>query len=141
VAELLAASSLVLSLISIASLVYFAGYKISGLQVKVDTMWAFQMRRAFGETVERGLGTMNSPLEIKSEAWALLEPLREALQAAWSKNGLSKLSDADALLEIETKFGPKLLSTVCLPAKLSYGACLIVALAVAKNTTRLDVTL
>jgi len=109
----------------------------TALQVKVDTMWAFQMRRAISEVVEKGIGTMNSPMTIFQEARERLEPIKPRLIDFWETLG-KKLSDTEAPLEIERQFGNELLTLVCVPCGLSHAACLIVALSVARQQATFD---
>ena len=110
------------------------------LSTKVDTMWDFQIRRSMSEVVEKGIGKMNSPLTFTGAAMDSLNPLKEALIRWWKTEG-NKLSDGSALLEIEKRFGDMLLTQVCVPLLLSHGACLILALAVARETHTIEVSL
>jgi len=114
--------------------------RLGAVEVKVDTMWAFQIRRGMVEVVERGAGTMSSPLTFSKEALEALDPLKHALILFYK--GLPKgKSDADVLLEIEAQFGEQLLEKVCLPCRLSHGACLLLAYAVAKQAPILDISI
>lgn len=111
--------------------------KIGELEIKVNTMWEFQLRRALSEVVEKRMGTINSPLKLEEDVTKSLAPLKPELEKFWKTEG-QKLSDAEALLKIENKFGDQLLRLICIPQGLTHGACLIVALAVAKSTNVLD---
>lgn len=108
--------------------------------VKVDTMWAFQMRRAMSEVVEKGLGTMGSPLHFTQTAYDALAPIRQRLIDFYGNLPHNKC-DAEILLDIEKNFGDELLDLVCLPCKLTHGACLMLAYAMAKQTTELEIHL
>jgi len=111
--------------------------RVGALEMKVDTMWAFQMRRAVSEVVSTGLGQLKSPVVFTDEARAALEPIREGLVGFWRT--LPKgISDGEALLAIEMRFGDALLRLVCIPCGLSHGACLILALDIAKQSNVLD---
>lgn len=136
--QALAISSLIVSLLSIASVIYLAGVKLARMEVKVDTMWAFQLRRSMSETVEKGFGTLNSPLIFKPEYFVHLDPIKEELQLN-AKNEWAKLDDADTLLAIERSYGDRLLNLTCLPCGLSHGACLLLALCVARGCATLDI--
>lgn len=129
-----------------ATLLALVGFLVKGsmrlgaLEVKVETMWAFQMRRAVSETITSGLGAMNSPLHFTEEAMASLDPIRADLIHFWG--GLPPgTSDAEALLAIEQRFGDELLKDVCSPCGLSHGACLLLALAIAKQSSELTLDL
>lgn len=110
------------------------------MRTKVDTMWAYQMRRAMSEVVQSGIGKMESPISFDESTRAHLSPIRDRLRAWWNNNGKDD-NDASSLLEIERIFGDELLKLVCVPCRLSHGACLLLALAVAKDTGKLEVTL
>jgi len=42
--------------------------RIARIEVKVDTLWDFQMRRAVAEAVSKGVATINSPLKVTGHA-------------------------------------------------------------------------
>lgn len=109
-----------------------ASMRFGALELKVDTMWGFQMRRSMSEVVTSGSGTFKSPIVITPEARAHLDPLKDEL-IGWYKNYEGRDSDASVLLGLEQYFGDRLFDLVCVPCGLSYGACLIIALAVAKQ--------
>lgn len=114
--------------------------RLTQIEVKVDTMWRFQMRRAFSETLERGIATMNSPLKFIPEAIKRLDPIRSELVGFYQnylmKNHIN--SDAAILWHLEEKFGKRLLEYACVPCALSHGSCLLLALAVARETDSID---
>jgi hypothetical protein len=115
---------------------------LTAIQVKIDTIWSFQMRRAMSEVVEAGVGTKNSPLQFTDEARAAMAPIADELELFYKHMPVDvKLDDSQALLEIERRFGERLLDMVCIPCKLSHGACLILAYAVAKGTDKLELHL
>lgn len=127
-----AVASMILSCISIVSVIYMTAYRFGKLEVKVDTMWDFQMRRSFAEAVRTGVGTMNSPLQLSPSAKATLDPLKEDLQKFWDDH--RDKTNIDFIMLLESRFGDELLKRVCIPLGLSHGACLLIALAVAKDT-------
>ncbi len=115
-------------------------YKLARIDVKVETLWAFQMRRAMSEAVLQGAATLNSPLTFTPEALATVNPLKPALIEWWNTRG-KNLSHIDALFDLELKFGEKLVQNLCLPHKYSHGACILLALAVASNSSTIDLIL
>ena len=129
-------ASLVMSGLSILSVIYFGAVKIAKLEVKVDTMWDFQMRRAFSEAVTTGVGTMNSPLKFDEQVRSTLDPLKAELQDFYKIHETTQLMDF--IIMLENNFGDRILKDVCIPLGLSHGACLLIALAVAKNTDTLE---
>jgi hypothetical protein len=111
-----------------------AAARFGALDTKVDTMWQFQMRRAMAEVVSTGMGTSNSPITFTPEALAHLEPLRPQLEDFWATLA-PNTSDGEALLAIERHFGDELVRGVCIPCKMSHGACLLMALTIAKQSS------
>ena len=140
ISEAAAWSGLAISLLSIARIFYFIAVEHATLKVKVDTMWAFTMRRAQSEIVAHGAGEMNSPLRLFPESLTMLEPLKSELRALY--DGIKKpISDTDLAILIEKEYGERILHEVCLKYGLYLGACLLLAIAVARNTDTIgDIT-
>ncbi len=111
--------------------------RVGALELKVDTMWGFQMRRSMSEVITSGIAQMNSPLKFSEEAVARLEPIKDDL-LAWYTKQPQGLGDATLMLKIEQSFGDILLKLICIPCGLSYGACLILALFMAKGVDELE---
>lgn len=107
---------------------------------KVEIMWSFQIRRGLSEVVERKFGRMNSPFTLDSQVMEHFAPLRDDLISFHEREGRF-LKDGDALLRIEQIFGDAILRQVCVPFQLSHGACLLLALAVARQTPILELEL
>ncbi len=113
--------------------------KIAELTLKTNVMWDFQMRRAMSEATSKGLATMNSPLTLTADgrkAKENMEPIAKDLQSWWDVNYFK--DDMEASLDLERNFGDKLLAMVCIPCGLSHGACLFLALMVAKDVDTID---
>lgn len=134
--EVAAYGSLVMSGVSVLSVIYFGAVKIAKLEVKVDTLWDFQMRRAFSEAVSTGVATMNSPLQIKEQAKNKLDPMKQDLQKFWEEN--QNLKGIEIIMKLEAKFGDQILKELCIPLGLSHGSCLLIALAVARGVDTID---
>jgi hypothetical protein len=123
------------AILSVFSVIYLSGVKIAKIEVKVDTMWSFLMRRAIAEVVFKGLADMNSPIVIRKEAKALFRGLTEDLRSFY--RGLGKeLTDVDLIMLLEQQFGDRILKEVCIPNGLLMGACMIIALEIAKEEGR-----
>ena len=71
---IMAASALIISIMTIATVLYNSATRMAKLEVKVDTMWAFQMRRGAAEAVTNSIATINSPLNFHADALAALHP-------------------------------------------------------------------
>ena len=113
---------------------------IPAMNVKIDTMWNFQVRRAMSEVQDSGIGTTNSPLMFSEDAKRALDPIKDEL-IKFNETELQGVDDADALLAIERQFGERLYELVCKPCQLSHGACLLLACAVARQVDKLVIVL
>jgi hypothetical protein len=127
-------------LISAFSLIYFAGVKLAKIEIKVDTMWDYLLKRAAAEGVNRGLLTLNSPLKITAAGRAMLETLRPRLREFYEAHGQG-LSEQDLARELEAAFGQDLVREVCIPNNINLGVCVLIALGVAKGVETLDTIL
>lgn len=115
---------------ALLAILWVAAVKLTRLEVKVETMWGFLMKRAVVEGVERGMLAVNSPVRLEPHSAEMFEHLSEDLRE-FGKEFRSK--EVDLALEIEKKFGDRLLHEICIPNKLSFGVCLIIATAIAKG--------
>lgn len=124
-------TALFISIVTAFTVLYNIVVWKATITVKVDTMWAFQMRRAVSEAVSSGLATLNSPLTFTSRALDTLAPIRDKLIAFGKEHkGEDQLS---LTYQIEAFFGDELLKDFCLPLKTSHGACILAALQIAKG--------
>lgn len=132
---------IILSIVSVAIVILVwlgrLTWVLSALTTKVDVMWTLQLKRALTEAVTKGVATLNSPLEFLEEEWNKLDKLKPVLQTWWASNNHS-VNPKAALIHIELLFGDRLLNEVSIPHKMSYGVCLLLALAVAQNTRIID---
>lgn len=112
--------------------------RFAKLEVKVDTLWAFLLRRAEVEATTSRLADRNSPLQVRDSALALFAPIAPQLKAFHRSAG-DGLSNADLALQIEHRFGRQITDTVCTPNGFTFGACLIVAIAVATSNSVVEV--
>lgn len=112
--------------------------RFAKLEVKVDTMWDFQLRRAEVEAINKGMASRNSPLLINPEAMKIFNGMTEELRSFYDGFG-RKLTDAELALEIEKHFGARIAMEVCLPYKMTNGECLVIAVAVAKGENKVQV--
>lgn len=106
--------------------------EIAEIKIKVETMWNFLLKRGAAEGVNNGMLTMNSPLRLTPESAKVMEHMEAELRAFRD----DKFPDADEkrlAMEIENKFGDRLVKEVCIPNNISYGVCLLIATAVARG--------
>lgn len=128
---ILASTSLLVSIITIGTVIYSSATRIAKIEVKVETLWAFLMRRGAAEAVSNDLATMESPLYFKESALVLLDPIKDGLHQLAAENPHDNA--LELLFKIEAKFGVFLMMEFCIPMKTYYGACNLAALQVAKQ--------
>ena len=129
--------SLVTFVGSIIGFIWLSASRIAKLEVKVDTIWDFIVKRAMTEALSSGVAVKNSPIKVTDEVrrWvadhidnALYRALRELYKT--HKNA----SDNELALKIQQQFGEQIAEEMCIPNDdLNYDACLFIALELAKN--------
>lgn len=107
--------------------------KHSKIEVKVDTIWDFLMRRAIAAGLENNVLSMNSPVVATAKGEAMLEPVKEDLLKFYQEVG-AKLNVRDLFMELERKFGDRFMKDVCIPHGISQGACLLAAIDIMRKT-------
>jgi hypothetical protein len=111
---------------------------VAKLKVQVETMWNFMLRRGMSEGIEKGLGTLNSPFIVSPDAVDKFGSLANDIRVFFGdKPGLN---EHEIALHLERSFGERILKEVCVPHKLAYGACLIVAIAIARGTNIVELS-
>jgi hypothetical protein len=105
--------------------------RVAAIDAKQSTMWDFQIRRAMSEAVSSGAGHLASPLKFSDDVLHCLNGMRSEIVDFVRE--LPEKPDSDVLLDIEREFGARLISDVCIPMHLSHGACLLMALYVARD--------
>lgn len=106
----------------------FDNFEPEKVSERVNTMWAFQLRRGFSEVEINNLGKINSPVVLSARAESLIEPLVPDLRAFYQEVDGPNLSLVDLASAIESKFGERLAREVCIPANIHDAACLIIAM-------------
>ncbi len=106
--------------------------RIQVVETRVETLWAFQLRRAAIEVMNRGIGKVNSPVVISDEAKSWMASLAEELKAFYRQMGRN-LSTTQLAEEIERRWGAEIVKQVCIPHGLFQGACLLIAMEVARE--------
>ena len=106
--------------------------RIVTVEERVAAIWAFQLNRGSEELVTKGLGVRNSPVVVSDEAKAWLGEIAVELRAFYTRLG-RHLSEAEIAADIYARYGKQIYEKVCVPHGLGDGACLHIALAVAKE--------
>lgn len=130
--------AIVVPLVGLAYGWFAFGGRFAKIELKVDTIWDFHMRRAMSEAAQRGFGSLNSPFTIDTKAQEWFASLANQLRDFHARLG-RRLSDSELALEIERHYGTQILKEVCIPNGLSQGACLLIAAAVAKQDGQFEV--
>lgn len=107
------------------------------LELKVDTLWSSWLRQGLAEGKVSDIIRQNSPLSVSQEMIEALTPLKADLRKFYLSGG-NKLSEIEQAIEIERRFGPRLVNEVCVPAGKPYGACLVAAMIYGKSFAKLQ---
>lgn len=113
------------------------------LREKIDTVWDFQMRRAQAEVVMDQRNSVEAsteecqvsqmPAPVLSALGNIAGDLRTYYRSMVEGAKGRRVSDNDAMLGIEKRFGGWLVQNLCVPHNQTHGECLIYALTVAKG--------
>lgn len=118
--------------LSLLGLLWLLAVKMTKLEVKVDTMWGMLLKRAIVEGVSLGVMEVHSPVRLINHSADMLDAMAQELRDCYQKRW-SKLGEKELALAIESEFGTRLVKDVCIPNQISFGVCIIIAVAVAKN--------
>ncbi len=110
---------------TLGSLLYYTVTKIARIELKVDTLWDFIIRRAVGETISKGLGSFNSPFEVHENICELVRPYVPQIEAKLGKDKLKKISNRDLFIYIEKNYGEMFFAKICAPYGFNKGACVL----------------
>lgn len=105
--------------------------KFAQLELKVNTLWDFLMRRSIETGISNGVITMNSPIKSTESMEELLAPMINDF-ADFYKYSCCGLSDRDTFIAFEREFGDRILREICIPHKIHQGAAIFAAIDVAK---------
>ena len=125
-------SGLIGALLSALGAVWWVSARLARLELRLDIVWQFIMRRAMVEALQKGVAVYNSPFAVTAEARAWMVNLAQPLHDFYRKLG-RVLSDDDLALEIERRFGEQIVREVCVPHGLTAGACLLIAVALVRG--------
>lgn len=106
--------------------------RLSKIEERIENVWNFLLRRAQVEVVKAGVGKKNSPLVIDEEAKSWLSELADDLRCFYQEIG-NTLTEAQLAEEIEKRWGQEIVDKICTPHGLFQGACLLIAMEVAKS--------
>lgn len=114
--------------------------RFAKLEVKVDTMWDFLVKRGAVEAYHKDLITINSPVEVRASSYNYVSVgLQTEIQQWYTAHQGKLANDKEILLCIEKEFGARLFQEVCLPHRLTHGECLLIATAIAKGNPQVEI--
>ena len=116
------------SVMALLGVLWIIAVKITAMEVKIETVWGFLMKRALSEAVVMGVATHNSPVRVTDEAKRWMSELMPPIREFYAKLGRRNITDAELAMEIERRFGDRILHEVCLPHGLFMGSCLLIAI-------------
>jgi hypothetical protein len=121
------------AVLTLASISYYTITRLARLELKVDTIWDFLIRRALSEAVNKGVGTVQSPFQPSAQARAYFGGLVNELREFYRTVGCKLRSDRELFVAVERRFGERFLREVCIPHGLDAGACIHAAIALMKE--------
>lgn len=130
--------SIITAIASVLSVLVIHITKLATLELKVNTLWDYLMRTAFGEATDRGVGTMNSPFLINDDVLHWFDYMKSDLKRVYRECQYKKFSEREMIIEIERQLGERIMKEVCMPRKVYHGAALLIAAAVAKDCKKID---
>ena len=112
-------------------------YQMGQLEVKVNTVWDFLIRRGQVELVNKGWGTKHSPLILTVEAFESILPLISNIVQFYVRliKNKPKITERDLFIAIESHFGDQLVEQICIPKNVQLGACVIAVIEACKIAT------
>jgi hypothetical protein len=120
---------------SLLGLIWLSAVKITAMEVKINTVWGFLMKRALSEALVQGVATHNSPVQVTDEAKRWMRDLISPIRDFYATLGRRNITDAELALEIERRFGDRILNEVCIPHGLFMGACLLITVQAVKEAS------
>lgn len=121
------------TLVTVAGVVWAFARRLALLETKLNVCWDFVMRRATSEGVNMGiLLAPGDDMRTSLEARSWFDGLKPALREFYRTAGKT-LSDRNLFIEVERRFGDRLLHEVCIPHGMIAGACIWAAIDVARG--------
>jgi len=122
---------------TVTGIIGVAAYSVNRfirLEHKIDVLWDFHMRRAKTEFVAKDLGTINSPIFLNPGTRGWYGGMAADLKMFYDKVG-SRLTERELFIEIEQRFGDRLLKEICIPHGLTAGVGILGAMAICREST------
>jgi hypothetical protein len=114
--------------------------RMTRIEVHVETLWDFHIRRSMVEATSKGIGSLNSPFVLNGDkAHDIGGGLKEDL-LAWYETLETKdsMNDRDLFIAVEGAFGERLIREMCIPHNIQEGTCVLIAIALIKGENKLE---
>src|SRR5271166_3409193 len=108
--------------------------RLTRIELKVETMWDFLFKRALSETVAKNLASINSPFRITSEGRKNFTGIENELKEFYLINkNLFDRNDKRMFIELQNKFGNRILNEIAIPNKMIYSDCMLIAMEISRE--------
>ena len=129
--------AIVMALISVAGIVWYAGIKHAALEVKVDALWEYHLDMAQAAALRHGSAKSNSPISATPEAKAWLLHRGKGLRAIYRPRR-GTITDSELYALIFQECGRELFFDAFIPKDVLPEVRLFVAMQVAKDLAASD---
>jgi hypothetical protein len=106
--------------------------RFKNIEFKQEVIWDYIISRAELEFLQKGMGVKNSPVLVTDKTREWYKPIVNDLRTDYKKFGV-KFTDRELFEIIYKKYGIWIAENVCRPYGLQNGACIIAAMAIAKE--------
>jgi hypothetical protein len=107
--------------------------RLTRIEVHVETLWDFHIKRSMVEATTKGVGSMNSPFQVTPDSLTLASGLKEELLNWYKDNYPESVGDRELFIAVGRAFGERLIKEVAIPYNLQEGSCILIAMALIKG--------
>ncbi len=109
-------------------------YRAGQIELKVETLWDFIVRRAKVEAVKMNWGTLSSPIHLNVRGLEVIQPFLDQFLPFYVDllKRTPPATEQDMYVEFERKFGDFIMEKICIPYGVTEGACLVAIVSACK---------
>src|SRR2546421_668889 len=104
--------ALILGIVNLLALIYFAGVKLGRLELKTDTMWDVVVKGAMVDARRSGVLQVNPHLRVSVKVATALQPLKPKLLPLYRRALSNGRGDSEIVLLFATHFMDELIEQV-----------------------------
>ena len=106
-------------------------YRAGRLELKVDTLWDFIIRRGKVEAVKMEWGELHSPIRLNVRGLDVVKPFLDKFLPFYIQllQRNPPMAEQEMYIEFEREFGDFIMEKMCIPLGVTAGACLIAIVA------------